>query len=134
MTADTTLQADELLRLATASAAVTRPCPCDIESYGEWTRVPVSFPEDQMRTVGTLVGDPYVEATYEEFHPGGTHYWSAEAPIALRYFPYNRCSVQQCAECGRCCLRYVEAGGYYVEARIRALDPRLIVDPPAAPA
>jgi hypothetical protein len=33
--------------------------------------------------------------------------------------------------CGRACLKYVEAGGYYVEPRVRALDPELIVDPPA---
>jgi hypothetical protein len=39
--------------------------------------------------------------------------------------------VAQCTVCGRCALRYVEAGGYYVEPRIRALDPRLIVDVPA---
>jgi hypothetical protein len=32
--------------------------------------------------------------------------------------------------CGRVCLSYVEAGGYYVEPRIRALDPGLLVDAP----
>jgi hypothetical protein len=130
MTADKKLQFDELMELAQASAVVARDCACDIDTYREWTRVPVSFPEEQMRTAGTLVEDPYAEATYEEFHPAGTHYWSAEAPIAWRHYPFNRCSVLQCTECGRCCLRYVEAGGYYVEPRIRALDPRLLVDPP----
>ena len=74
--------------------------------------------------------DPYVEATYTEYHPAGTSYWSPDAPIAWRHFPYNRCSILQCTECGRSCLSYVEAGGYYVEARIRALDPTLLVDPP----
>jgi hypothetical protein len=130
MTAEKKLQFDELMALAKASAAVTRDCACGIESYGEWTRIPVSFPEQQMRVAGTLVDDPYVEATYTEFHPAGTSYWSADAPIAWRHYPFNRCSVLECTVCGRCCLKYVEAGGYYVEPRIRALDPRLLVDPP----
>ena len=122
---------DELKSLAGASAAVTQPCACAIDTYREWTRVPVDFPESHMRTVGTLVDDPYSEATFAEYHPDGTTYWSADAPIAPRHYPYNRAQVMQCTVCGRCALRYVEAGGYYVEPRIRALDPRLIVDVPA---
>jgi hypothetical protein len=121
---------NELMELARASAAVTRACACAIDTCGEWTRIPPSFPEQQMRLAGTLVDDPYLEATYAEFHPAGTNYWSPDAPIAWRHFPCNRSSVLQCTECGRCCLKYVEAGGYYVEPRMRALDPRLLVDPP----
>jgi hypothetical protein len=130
MTADKKLRFDGLMELAQASGAVTRDCACAIDTYREWARVPASFPEEQMRMAGTLVDDPYAEATYVEFHPAGTSYWSAEAPIAWRHYPFNRCSVLQCTVCGRCCLRYVEAGGYYVEPRIRALDPRLLADPP----
>lgn len=128
MTIDRKLEFDELMQLARASQAVTRDCDCAIDSYHEWTRIPASFPEQQMKVVGTLVDDPYLEATYAEHHPAGTHYWSPDAPIAPRHFPYNRCNVLQCSVCGRACLKYVEAGGYYVEPRIRALDPRLIVD------
>jgi hypothetical protein len=130
MTPGEKMQLDEVMELAVASVAVTRQCACAIDSYREWTRVPVSFPESQMRVVGTFVDDPYAEPTYAEYHPTGTNYWSADAPIALLYFPYNRCTVLQCTECGRSCFKYVEAGGYYVEPRIRALDPRLIVDAP----
>jgi hypothetical protein len=122
---------DELKSLADASAAVTQPCACAIDTYREWTRVPVDFPESHMRTVGTLVDDPYGEPTFAEYHPHGTTNWSPDAPIAPRHYPYNRAQVAQCTVCGRCALRYVEAGGYYVEPRIRALDPRLIVDVPA---
>jgi hypothetical protein len=121
---------NELMELARASAAATRSCACAIDSYREWTRIPASFPEQQMRVAGSLVGDPYVEATYTEFHPAGTNYWSPDAPIAWRHFPYNRCEVLQCTECRRCCLKYIEAGGYYVEPRVRALDPTLLVDAP----
>jgi len=130
MAHDNKLNADELARLAAASRAVTLPCDCAIDSYREWTRIPPEFPEAHMRTVGTLVDDPYQEAAWDEYHPAGTNYWSADAPIAIRHFPYNRCAVWQCAVCGRCALHYVEAGGYYVEKRIRALDPALIVDAP----
>ena len=122
---------DELKSLADASAAVTQPCACAIDTYREWTRVPVDFPESQMRIVGTLVADPYGEPTFAEYHPDGTTNWSPQAPIAPRHYPYNRAQVAQCTVCGRCALRYVEAGGYYVEPRIRALDPRLIADVPA---
>lgn len=128
MTLPAKLQFDDLQALARASSAAAAPCGCSIAQYTGWTRVPVSFPEDRMRTVGTLIEDPYAEASFAEHHPHGTNYWSPDAPIAPRYFPYNRCSVHQCADCSRCCLRYVEAGGYYVEPRIRALQPGLLTD------
>ena len=130
MTLHRKLNVHELMQLARDSRAITRDCACAIENYREWTRIPADFPEQQLNIVGTLADDPYVEATYAEHHPAGTHYWSPDAPLALRHFPCNRCSVQQCGLCGRACLRYVEAGGYYVEPRVRALDPELIVDPP----
>jgi hypothetical protein len=130
MAAEQRVGVDRLMELAQSSAAVTRACACAIDTYRGWTRVPVDFPQAQMRTVATLRGDPYADPTYTEYRPHGTDYWSPEAPIAPSYFPYNRCTVQQCTVCGRHCLSYVEAGGYYVEPRIRALDPRLIVDAP----
>jgi len=122
---------EALMALARASAAVTRSCTCGIDGFREWTRTPAAFPQDQMQKLGTLVEDPYLEPTYAEYHPSGTGYWSADAPIAPRYYPCNRCTVQRCTLCGRTSLSYVEAGGYYVEPRIRALDPDLLVDAPA---
>jgi hypothetical protein len=130
MAANDTMGYDDLMELAQSSSRVTRACACAIDGFREWTRTPVEFPQAQMRTVGTLQGDPYAEPTFAEYHPRGTAYWSPDAPIAPRYFPYNRCTVQQCTVCGRGCLTYVEAGGYYTEARIRMLDPRLLVDAP----
>jgi hypothetical protein len=105
-------------------------CSCSNASFAGWESLPLSFPEAQLREIGTLRGDPYDEPTFAEFHPAGTTYWSKDAPIAIKHFPYNRCSVWSCKECGRCFLRYTEAGGYYVEQRIRALIPELIVDAP----
>lgn len=131
MAAEHRLGYEGLMELAQTSSRVMRACACAIDSYREWTRIPADFPQAQMRTVGTLVEDPHVEASFTEYRPHGTDYWSADAPIAPRYFPYNRCTVQQCTVCCRSCLTYVEAGGYYVEPRIRALDPALLVDAPA---
>jgi hypothetical protein len=124
----------KLQELARVSGAVTRPCTCAVDTFREWTRIPAGFPQEQMDTVGTLVGDPYAEPTYAEYHREGSSYWSPDAPIAPRYFPYNRCTVLQCSVCARSCLTYVEAGGYYVEPRIRALTPELLVDAPPADA
>jgi hypothetical protein len=128
MAHDDKLRIAALKALAASSRAVVLPCACAIDSYREWTRVPPEFPEQQMQTIGTLVDDPYQEATWDEYHPAATSYWSPDAPIAVGHFPYNRCVVWQCTVCGRCALHYVEAGGYYVEKRLRALDPDLIAD------
>lgn len=122
------LDLNDMNALAAASARITQACDCGIDACREWARVPATFPQAQMRTVGTLAGDPYAEPSYAEYHPHGSHYWSPEAPVALRHFPYNRCAVQQCSVCQRCCLTYVEAGGYYVEPRMRALAGQAIVD------
>ena len=121
-------QLEQLMELAHSSSAVTRECICSASPVAGWERVPPSFPESQMRQLWTLVADPFDEPTYLEFHPSGTNYWSENAPIASHFYPYNRCTVAQCVECGRAYLRYTEAGGYYVEPRIRALNPQLIVD------
>ena len=127
MMSEHALDIDGLTALAQASSQVTDDCSCEIASCLGWTRTPVSFPQAQMRPAGTLAGDPYAEPTFAEYHPNGTNYWSPDAPIAIQYFPYNRCAVQQCTVCRRYCLTYVEAGGYYVEPRIRALDVRHVV-------
>ncbi|WP_248295219.1 hypothetical protein [Paraburkholderia sp. UYCP14C] len=68
--------------------------------------------------------------TFSEYLPNKATYWSGDAPIAPRYFPYNRCGVWQCSTCGRLYLRYVEGGGYFVDRRIRALNADLIDDVP----
>jgi hypothetical protein len=129
MYANDRLRTTDIAALAAASAAVTRPCACAHHDLTAWVRVPLDFPADLLRQIGTLVDDPYGDPTYAEFHPNGTSYWSPDAPLALRFYPCNRSSVFQCSTCSRYFLKYVEAGGYYVESRIRALDPRLVVDP-----
>jgi len=120
---------ESLMRLALASASVTRPCSCNKESLAAWRALPLSLEPDRFVEVGTLFDDPYDEPTFAEFHPAGTRYDSDAAPIAAAFYPYNRCTVARCLDCGRHYLRYNEAGGYFTELRIRALLPELIVDP-----
>ena len=68
------------------------------------------------------------EPTFEEYHPTGTRYDSPDAPIALKFFPFNRAEVWHCKVCDKHLLRYTEFGGYYVDHRVRTLDPALLVD------
>jgi hypothetical protein len=116
--------------LALVSAHVHSACACSTFNLESWAAVPLSFNEADLLEVGTLLEDPFTEPTFAEFHRSGSRYESANAPIAPRYFPTNRCTVAKCVRCGRCYLRYTEAGGYFVERRIRALMPALLVDAP----
>ncbi|MET0963948.1 MAG: hypothetical protein ABWY05_14215 [Noviherbaspirillum sp.] len=117
-----------LLNLAQESAHIDAICKCSSMSLASWESVPLSLDEAGFQEIGTLLDDPFIEPTFTECHPLGTRYESAAAPIAPRYFPYNRCTVAQCLKCGRCFLRYTEAGGYFVDRRIRALLPELMID------
>jgi hypothetical protein len=92
------------------------------------TAQPLSLDEAQFREIGTLVSEHDPEPTFAEYLPGKINYWSADAPIAPRYFPYNRCGVWACSSCGRLYLRYTEGGGYFVDRRIRAVRWNLIED------
>lgn len=51
----------------------------------------------------------------------------ADAPVAPQHFPYNRCRVWACAACGRGFVQYTEYGGYYVDHRLRQIDPARVV-------
>ena len=117
-----------LTRLAQASAALVAPCACTRVPLGAWTALPLSLERRSLQETGTLIDDPYDEPTFAEFHPAGTRYDSPDAPIAPRFYPYNRCTVVRCTLCGRHYLLYNEAGGYFTEWRIRALQPGLLVD------
>jgi hypothetical protein len=105
------------------------PCQCSLQHCAGWESVnDTAWPSAQMQHVATLrVPDAY-EPTFEEHHPSGTRYESADAPVALKFFPYNRCELYACSKCHQHVLRYTEFGGYYVDHRARRLDATLIVD------
>lgn len=124
------LTGPDLVRLASATAQPA-PCPrCAAISARSWESVPGAFDRNALRQVGTLRQPGIDEPTLQEHHPAGTNGWSPDAPIAPSFFPYNRCDVWACLGCQRPFLRYTEYGGYYVEERIRPVDPALVVDPP----
>ncbi|MGT2490019.1 hypothetical protein ACU4GD_04490 [Cupriavidus basilensis] len=121
---------DVLQSLARRTDAVTTDCECSAPALDAWTSLPISFPEQQLKAIGTLVHDMFSEPTFAELHPENTNIWSADAPIAPLYYPYNRCNVWECGSCQRVYLRYVEGGGYFVDPRIRRLKLNVLVDAP----
>jgi hypothetical protein len=93
-----------------------------------WESVTGPYGPPLLEAVGTLRDPAVEEPTLDERHAPGTSYWHARAPVVPTHFPYNRCTVWRCPQCHRGFLQYTEAGGYYVDHRLRELDPTLIED------
>ncbi len=91
-----------------------------------WESVSAPLGPPLLALLGTLRDAAIDEPTYLERHHPGTSFWHARAPIALAHFPYNRSTVWRCPHCRRGFLQYTEAGGYYVDHRLRMIDPALI--------
>ena len=116
----------ELLNLALSKQSDSDCTTCNVLMNPGWESISGSFDLDLLKLIGTLRMEDQPEV-WDEYHPHGTHSWSANAPIAIGYHPYNRCDIYQCVDCSRKYLRYGEYGGYYVDERIRPLNPKLIV-------
>ena len=129
------LDLEQLKALAQAADGADRTagCPvCAVLHAPGWESVPSDFDTGLLRPLGTLRAPPLDpgaadEPTWEEYHPQGTRTDSATAPIAPAFHPYNRSDLAACRACGKLFLRYTEAGGYYVDPRIRELNPALLV-------
>ena len=108
------------------------PCQCALKICKGWESVGDDrWPVAQMVKAGTLrpeLPEGQFELSFEEFHPEGTRYDSPDAPIAVDYFPYNRCDVFKCTTCQCAVLKYTEYGGYYVDHRVRLVDAAKVVD------
>ncbi len=91
-----------------------------------WISVPGYFDFKKLKFLGTLKAEG-AEECWDEFHPDGTNFWSHDAPIAVKYYPYNRSDIRECVHCTRVFLHYTEYGGYYLDERIRGLNPACIV-------
>ena len=122
------LTAADLKALAPARVGDRSCAACAALDCTGWEGLPGSFDRGALEQVGTLRDPSIDDPTVAEYHPGGTHVWSPDAPIAPAWFPYNRCDAWRCRTCARAFLRYTEHGGYYTEDRIRELDARLVVD------
>lgn len=107
-------------------------CSCRLAAFTGWSSITEErWPAAQMQAVADLCDERDHDPTFAEYHPGGTRYDSPQAPIALGWFPTNRCSAWRCQACGLQVLRYTEFGGYYVDHRVRVLQPQWVVDAPA---
>lgn len=102
-------------------------CSCKPLQVAAWESITDERWPPGMRQVGSLRPPDVDEPTFEEFHPAGTRYGSADAPIAVAWFPFNRSDVYACGNCRSVFLRYTEYGGYYVDHRVRWVDPALVV-------
>jgi len=104
-----------------------KPCKCSLARCAGWESVnDAQWPSQQLELVGILRDPDVYEPGFEEHHPKGTRYESAEAPVSVKYFPYNRCEVFSCKQCSQHVLRYTEFGGYYVDPRGRRITADLI--------
>jgi len=123
------LNANELKQLAEAGdRSGVPPCGCWLHRADAWESFTEDrWPADLLQRLDTLRADGVDEPTFEEFHPGGTRYDSADAPISAAHFPFNRCDVYRCTACQRLVLRYTEFGGYYVDHRARRVDAALVI-------
>jgi hypothetical protein len=115
------------LRTAVAPAGAGCAHCQELHATG-WESVTGPLGAPLLEPVGTLRDPAIEEPALEERHTPGTHYWHARAPIVPVLYPYNRCTVWRCPQCHRGFLQYTEAGGYYVDHRLRELDPSLIED------
>lgn len=128
------LRAEDLRALKADDGARPAVCPCLKFTSPGWESVAAPLAAPAFECVGTLqaadvdnAGVAAAEPTLTEWHPAGTTYWSAAAPIAVDWFPCNRCTVWRCGQCQRGFLQYTEFGGYYVDHRLRPVDPALVV-------
>jgi hypothetical protein len=104
-------------------------CQCSLRHCAGWESITdTAWPGTHLQHVATLRDPDVYEPTFEEHHPNGTRYESADAPVALKFFPYNRCDVHACTKCQQHVLRYTEFGGYYVDHRARRLSVESISD------
>ncbi|MEY3295517.1 MAG: hypothetical protein RLZZ451_1565 [Pseudomonadota bacterium] len=115
------------LRAAVAPAGPGCPHCAALRAPG-WESVAAPVGEPLLACIGTLRDPAVDEPTVLERHAPGTGYWHARARVVPTHFPYNRCTVWRCPQCRRGFLQYTEAGGYYVDHRLRELDPTLIED------
>ena len=118
------LSAADLRRLPDP-AATSAGCACARQICPGWESVTAPLGQPLLHRLGTLrvAGDD--EPTLDEVP--GSRYWAPEAPISPVHHPYNRCEVWACTGCGRGFLQYTEFGGYYVDHRLRQIDPTRVV-------
>jgi hypothetical protein len=108
--------------------ANAKTCDCALREHEGWQSIAEHrWPVEHLKERGTLRVTNTEEPTFEEHHPEGTRFESVNAPVAVTFFPYNRCAIFSCQQCDQTVLKYTEAGGYYVEQRARRIHAGLIL-------
>lgn len=120
------LDTSQLLQIAQSQPTQSECESCAPLSCKGWESLPSGFDSETLIPIGTLRIEGAQES-WDEHHPNGTNQWSADAPISATHYPYNRSDIFECKSCKRKFLRYTEYGGYYLDERIRELNPDLIV-------
>lgn len=111
-------------------AQVSPGCVCAGIACAGWESIPAPLAPPLVCRLGTLRDARIDEPPYDEWSVPGeprADYWSPSTAISPTHFPCNRCEVWACARCGRGFLQYTEFGGYYVDHRVRQIDPALVV-------
>jgi len=119
------LDTKQLLEIAQLLPTKSECESCAPLSCKSWESMPSGFDAKLLNPIGTLRIEGAQES-WDEYHPNGTNQWSNNAPISATHYPYNRSDVYECKSCQRKFLRYTEYGGYYIDERIRELNPALI--------
>ena len=101
---------------------------CEALRCDSWESVSAPLGPPLLLQVGTLRDPAIDEPRYDELLPTGMDTWHPRAPVAVLYAPYNRSTGWCCPQCRRGFLQYTEHGGYYVDHRLRVIDPALICD------
>jgi hypothetical protein len=115
----------DALRALPDPALTPSDCTCAHLRCAGWESVMAPIGEPLLQRLGTLRASDDDGPTLDEWP--GSRYWADDAPIAPKHFPYNRCEIWACDACGRGFVQYTEFGGYYVDHRIRAVNPTLVV-------
>ena len=86
------LRAEDLRALKANDGALSSVCPCIKFTSPGWESVAAPLAAPAFECVGTLqaadednAGVAATEPTLTEWHPAGTTYWSAAAPIAVAW-------------------------------------------------
>ncbi|GAD23990.1 hypothetical protein [Acidovorax sp. MR-S7] len=128
MTGSAPLTAAELRTHAAEAAAQPHCADCAALLQPGWESISGAMQTSHLQCIGAL-GSAADWEQLDEYHPHGTSLWSPDAPIALGWHPYTRCTLWRCPRCAGAFLRYTEYGGYYEDERIRPLQAGLIVEP-----
>lgn len=113
------------LRALPSPGATPADCGCVHLRCAGWESIAQPLAAPHFRRLGTLRASGDEEPGLDELP--GSRLWASETPISVQHHPCNRSEVWACAACGVGFLQYTEFGGYYVDHRVRQIDPERVI-------